>query len=106
MKKGDIVLIPFPFTDLTGTKIRPGLVLIASKKDIVVAFITTQLHLKENTDIVITPSTENGVKKISVLRLSKLATIDSDLAIGKIGAAEVYIMLQIDKNLKDIFQLT
>ena len=43
MKKGDIVLIPFPFTDLTGTKNRPALILIDSDEDVTVSFITTQL---------------------------------------------------------------
>ena len=31
MKKGSIILIPFPFTDLRGSKVRPAVVLC--KKD-------------------------------------------------------------------------
>jgi len=41
--KGKIVLIPFPFTNLTTTKLRPALVLLESEKDVVVAFISSRL---------------------------------------------------------------
>jgi mRNA interferase MazF len=43
MEKGDIVLITFPFTDLSGTKLRPALVLANTELDLTVSFITTQL---------------------------------------------------------------
>ena len=45
-KKGDIVLVPFPFTDLTSTKTRPA-VIVSDKKfeqkmgSITVAMITS-----------------------------------------------------------------
>ncbi|WP_240676228.1 hypothetical protein [Botryobacter ruber] len=48
MKKEDFVLIPFPFTNLTGTKNRPALVLFGSDEDITVSFITTQLKWQKN----------------------------------------------------------
>jgi len=41
--KGKIVLIPFPFTDLTSTKLRPALVLTEGEKDCVVAFISSKV---------------------------------------------------------------
>jgi len=34
MTKGDIVLITFPFTDLSGTKLRPAIVLFQNVKSI------------------------------------------------------------------------
>jgi len=77
MKKGDIILIPFLFTDLTGNKTRPALVLISTLLDVTVAFISTQLHWQEHTDVFIDPTIENGLKKRSLLRLSKLATLDA-----------------------------
>ena len=64
MKKGDLVLIPFPFTDLSGKKLRPALILVESQSDVVVSFLTTQLHRQENFDLLIEPSGQNGLKKI------------------------------------------
>jgi mRNA interferase MazF len=47
MKKGDIILTPFPYTNLRGSKNRPALVLIEDESDITVAFITTQVEWSE-----------------------------------------------------------
>lgn len=45
-KQGDIILVPFPFTDLTGTKVRPAIVLSNSQinrsNDVIIAQITSQ----------------------------------------------------------------
>ncbi|WP_206081868.1 type II toxin-antitoxin system PemK/MazF family toxin [Maribellus sediminis] len=105
MQKGDIVLIPFPFTDLSGRKLRPALVLCSSVKDVTVCFITTQFQWEEEFDIEITPSAENGIKKSSLIRVSKLATIDSDLVIGELGRIEDHYISRLNRNLIQIFQL-
>ena len=105
MKKGDIILVPFPFTDLTDSKIRPALVLIDSEFDVTLAFISTQIHWKEETDIMLEPEISNGLKKESLIRLSKLATIDKDLIFGRLGQITIIELKKVDNNLKIILKI-
>ncbi len=105
MKKGDIILIPFPFTDFSGNKVRPALVLVNKERDIIVAFISTQINWKEEGDVLLEANIENGLKKKSLIRLSKLATVDKDFALGRLGSLKAEEILQVNKNLKEIFML-
>lgn len=105
MIKGDIVLIKFPFTDLTGSKLRPAVVLFISDLDIMVSFITTQLNRIEPTDIKLSPSFQNGIKKNSLIKLSKIATIDKTLALGKIGKLTQMEITELNLKLKLLLQL-
>ncbi len=105
MKKGDIVLVPFPFSDLSGTKFRPSLIIIETEKDITVAFITTQIQWKEPTDMLLKPTTISGLKKESLIRLSKFATIDKEIVLGRLGTITPEETKELNKNLKVILKL-
>lgn len=105
MKKGDIVLIPFPFTDLSGNKNRPAIILTDSKDDVTVSFITTRLKWQEEYDISVNPSEKNGLKKISLIRINKIATVDKDLLIGRLGTLEDHYIELLNKNLIRILKL-
>lgn len=105
MRKGDIVLIPFPFTDLSGNKIRPAVVLLETEYDITLCFISTQIKWKEVNDIELSPSIENGLKKASLVRLSKIATLDKELAKGKLGELQASEILDLNIKLKNLLQL-
>jgi mRNA interferase MazF len=105
MKKGDLVLIPFPFTDLTGAKKRPELVLVSTDFDVTVSFITSQIKWSEEHDIIINPSLNNGLKIISLIRLSKVATIKKELVIGKLGELSQRELTKINRGLIALFEL-
>lgn len=98
-------MLPFPFTNLEGSKLRPALILISLDKDITVSFISTKLHLKEDTDLILLPNDKNGLKKESVIKLSKIATISKDLIVGQLGELGKREIDSVDKNLKTLFQI-
>ena len=105
MNKGDIVLIPFPFSDLSGSKKKPAVILIESVEDVTIAFITTQIKWNSENDILLQPSDLNGLKKVSLIRLNKLATIDKGLVIGRLGSLERSLIGLLNRNLIRIFRL-
>jgi len=105
MVKGDLVLITFPFTDLSGSKLRPAVVLAVTNLDLTVCFITTQTQWKESTDISISPDPTNGLKLTSLIRTSKIATLDKTLAKGLLGRLNQNEISDLNSKLKIIFQL-
>ena len=105
MTKGDIVLITFPFTDLSGTKLRPGVVLFETDDDITVCFITSQTQWKKPTDVFLPPTGFNGLKKESLIRTGKIATLDKSLAKGLLGKLSRHEIAQLNLGLRTIFQL-
>ena len=105
MLKGDLVLINFPFTDLSGSKLRPAVVLTQTNLDLTVCFITTQIQWQEQTDVLLNPNSTNGLKRISLVRLSKIATIDKSLSKGLLGRLNQNELSELNSNLKLLFQI-
>lgn len=105
MAKGDIILITFPFTDLSGSKLRPAVILAETPFDITLCFIITQLHGQEVTDIQLLPSASNGLLKKSLIRVGKIATLDRALARGLLGSLELEDLNKLNDNLKILLQL-
>ncbi|MBM4166744.1 MAG: type II toxin-antitoxin system PemK/MazF family toxin [Ignavibacteria bacterium] len=105
MNKGDIILILFPFTDFSGDKLRPALVLVESPLDVTVAFITTKFALIHHNEILLRQSSFPFLKKDSLLKLNKLATIDIKFSAGRIGFLNQETLKLVDRNLIELFQL-
>ena len=76
-KAYDIILIPFPLTDLASQKIRPALQLSKNfDEDIILCAISTKRH--SVFDIEIMPTKGNGLKKVSYVRSNKIAAIEKN----------------------------
>jgi mRNA interferase MazF len=86
---GSIVLTRFPFTDLSGDKRRPALVVSRDndrRPDLVVCFITSVP--RSGPDIApLAASADTGLKVASVVRFDKLATLDRSVVSGQLGEA-------------------
>jgi mRNA interferase MazF len=86
---GSIILARFPFTDLSGDKRRPALVVSRNndqRSDLVVCFITSVP--RTGSDVApIAASTGTGLKIPSVVRFDKIATLDRAVITGKLGDA-------------------
>ena len=87
---GDILLVPFPFTDQTTTKKRPTVVISskkynAQKPDIIIMAITSQIDspLKFG-EMLISDSENAGLLKPSVIK-PVVTTIEKSLVIRKLG---------------------
>ena len=105
MAKGHIVLISFPFTDLSGSKLRPAVILAETTHDLTVCFITTQLQWQEAMDVQLFPTSFIGLKKQSLIRTSKIATLDKVLARGLLGKLSANETDDLNSKLKILFQL-
>jgi len=112
-KLGDIILTPFPFTDLSGNKVRPALVLGVQNKgdDITVCFISSIYQNKiYKFDIFINQKNKDfkntGLKLNSIIKTIKIATLDKAVVLGKIGELDTKNIQKVKKVLKTYFGLT
>ena len=108
--KGKIVLLPFPFTDLTKAKLRPALVFLESKDDVVVCFISSKIDKTlSDTDILLSTKHKefelSGLKVDSVIKLDKIATILKELIIGEIGCIGEELRKEINSIILKIYQV-
>jgi mRNA interferase MazF len=108
--KGKIVLVPFPFTDLTAAKLRPALIIYEGKEDVVVAFISSKVQsgLTE-ADVLIskkdTGFKRSGLKVDSLIKLDKIATVLKDLVVGELGEIDEESVREVNRKLRKMLEL-
>ena len=108
--KGKIVLIPFPFTDLTAAKLRPALVLYEGDRDVVLAFISSKVYAGAGpAGVLVTAShagfLKSGLKVDSVIRLDKIATVLKDLMVGELGELDDGLRAEVNRKFAKLFRI-
>lgn len=116
IKRGDIVLANLPFTDQSGAKIRPALVVQcdinnARLDNVIVAMITrtTKLAAIVPTQLLIDITTPDGkatkLLHTSAVKCEHLITLDKTLIFKTIGQMPGSLMTKIDACLKASLEL-
>jgi len=87
--RGEIVLIPVPFSDLSASKKRPVLILSnnsynASRQDMIVVAITSNVS-QSGIHITTSDMTQGQLPKPSVVRSDKIYTLDQSIVVKSIG---------------------
>ncbi len=85
--RGDIVIVPFPFSDLSGGKHRPALVIAcASDKDYILCQITTKIiRDKWAIEVDREEAIKVSLRKRSYIRTNKLFTLEGGIISERIG---------------------
>ena len=91
--QGDVVLVPFPFTDLSAVKQRPALILSPKRlnnvrTDLIVAAISSQIPNVIGEDEILLSDADRrtaGLPKRSIIKLGKIFTIHQGLIRKKLG---------------------
>jgi mRNA interferase MazF len=112
MKRGDVVEVDWPFSDRTGSKRRPAVVVQADfltgiLDDTVLVMITGTPHAIPGTEVLIDPvqETASGLSKVCVASYANILTSDQTWILGTIGVLSDAIMRQIDECLKMVLEL-
>ncbi len=102
-KQGDILLVPFPFTDLSTTKKRPVLVLSKTtdnelSEDLITCAITSKHRAFSYSIVIDNNNIEDGSLPVkSTILTSKLFTIEKGLVLNQIAKLDDQTLEKVRK---------
>lgn len=104
--KGDVVVVPFPFSDLTHAKRRPALIITALEgDDLILCQITSQL-IKDNYAISLDDKDfeAGSLKQLSNVRPNRIFTADSHIVLYRIGNLKIEKLNEVIEKVIEIIR--
>ena len=113
MTRYSVVLVPFPFDDLSSTKVRPAVCLtdpIGPHRHLVLAFITSRIPDKPlASDLVIDTRhgdfRQTGLRVSSTLQLHRLMAVTTSVLKRRLGTLPAGLRSQVEVRLRELFRL-
>ena len=86
--KGDVVVLPFPFSDLSKSKKRPSLVVSnLVGDDLILCQITSESRVDDYSIVLVNDDfIKGGLNLTSIIRPNRLFTADKSIILYKIGS--------------------
>ncbi len=100
--KGEIILLAYPFTDLSTQKVRPAVVVSSDDgkyDDIFVVPLTSKVHKLSESEFVLANWEKAGLNVPSAIKRGCIL-IDINLVIKKVGRLSVNDLISLDNALK------
>jgi mRNA interferase MazF len=104
-QRGDVVLIPFPYTDLSAFKTRPAVVVSsdiyhAARSELLLAYVSSQVSQANPTiDHVLADWANAGLLKPSFVR-PKVAAVELALVVHRVGVLSARDLSEVDRCLR------
>lgn len=110
--RGEIVLVPFPYSDLRGMKRRPACVVSADAyqrgPDVIVAMVTSEVGRQQSPglgDVVVADWRAAGLRAPSTVRVGRLLVLEQRLLGLTLRRLSVPTLAQVDDALRSVFAL-
>lgn len=107
-KQGDILLVNYPYSDLSSTKRRPVIVVgndAANFRDYIVAKITTNLYFDAFTFPIDDSQLSNCMPAACVVRCNELFSADNKLIIKKLSAMKTKELRRLVAHIQSVFDV-
>jgi len=103
MKQGDIVIVPFPFTDLSDSKKRPALVIsnesFNKERNIMLIAVSTKKGVSKHAKTLFQDNLQEGVlNKDSFLRFHNMFVLEKRIVIKKVAKLKNDYLEEVKKR--------
>lgn len=106
--KGDIVIIPVPFTDNKGFKLRPALVIsntmVHQTGDVMIVQITSQIKQDQLSIAITNDDVTVSLPVKSYIRVHKIFVLEQNLIKGKVSSLKTEKYKEIIQRINQIIQ--